>query len=46
MNDYERRLLIWCGIMLVRSTPLRDFEADEIDTLINAVRAELRKATE
>jgi hypothetical protein len=40
MNADERKLLIWCGIMLVRSTPLRAAEADEIDNLINAIRAQ------
>ena len=38
MTEEERNLLIWCGIMLVRSTPLRPSEADEIDELINKVR--------
>jgi len=38
MTKEERELLIWCAVMLVRATPLRSFEADEIDALIAAVR--------
>jgi hypothetical protein len=38
MSEDERKLLLWCGVMLVRSTPLRAHEADEIDKLINAIR--------
>jgi hypothetical protein len=41
MTDAERKLLIWCGIMLVRDTPLTTQESDEIDQLIADVRSPL-----
>lgn len=41
MTDPERKLLIWCAIMLVRSAPLTSTEADEIDQLIADVRSPL-----
>jgi hypothetical protein len=34
VTESERSLLIRCGVMLVRSTPLSAAEADEIDQLI------------
>ncbi len=43
MTDAERKLLIWCAIMLVRDAPLTSTEADEIDQLIADVRAPLPK---
>jgi hypothetical protein len=39
MTTAERRLLVWCGIMLVRGTPLTPEETDEIDQLIADIRA-------
>ncbi len=41
MTEAERRLLVWCGIMLVRGAALTEAEADEIDQLIADVRAPL-----
>ncbi len=38
MTEAERKLLIWCGIMLVRGAQLTEVEADEIDQLIAEVR--------
>ena len=43
MTEAERKLLVWCGIMLVRDAPLTPAEADEIDQLIADVRAPLPK---
>jgi hypothetical protein len=43
MSDAERKLLIWCGIMLVRGAPLTPAEANEIDHLIADVRSPLPK---
>jgi len=38
LSDEERKLLLWCGIMLLRSAGLTPQEADEIGALIAAVR--------
>jgi hypothetical protein len=38
MTKAERKLLIWCGTMLVRTTPLTEAEAEEIDHLIADVQ--------
>jgi hypothetical protein len=38
MTPSERNLLIWCGIMLVRDTPLTPAETAVIDVLIAEVR--------
>jgi hypothetical protein len=43
MTEAERKLLVWCGIMLVRGAPLTPKEADEIDQLIADVRSPLPK---
>lgn len=43
MTEAERKLLTWCAVMLVRSAPLTEAEADEIDQLIADVRAPLPK---
>lgn len=44
MTDAERRLLIWCAVLQLRTTPLTAQEADEIDELIAIVRRELPAA--
>lgn len=41
MTEAERKLLVWCGVMLVRDATLTPSEADEIDQLIADVRAPL-----
>ncbi len=41
MTEAERKLLVWCAVMLLRDTPLTADEADEIDALIEAVRDQL-----
>lgn len=38
MTKNERKLLIWCAILHLRTTPLTAAEANEIDALIQAVR--------
>ncbi len=43
MSEAERKLLVWCAIMLVRGAPLTPDEADEIDQLIADVRSPLPK---
>ena len=43
MTEAERKLLVWCGIMLMRDTPLTAAETDEIDQLIADVRSPLPK---
>lgn len=38
MDMYVLKLLLWCAILHLRTTPLTAAEADEIDSLIAIVR--------
>lgn len=45
MSPEALKLLVWCGVLCLRTTPLAANEAVEIDRLIAAVRAESDRAT-